>query len=138
MLSLSRKNAGGKQHDHAALSIGRSMRPDLRRATSLPLTELWTDEGPISAHRLHDLDRSELTEMLRAGCVLFVVADVGQRLTWIPEEACFVFWKTEVKPHLADPTERLYLADWPEEYYYLASLWELGDGRNVVVLTKHH
>ena len=50
--------------------------------------------------RRRDLTVGQLRTLLRQGRVAFVVADVGRTLNWIVALIGFVFWKTEVRPHI--------------------------------------
>ena len=97
--------------------------PSHRIVTRTPLTELWDASGPIEAARGVDLDAAAIRDMLRAGSVVFVVADCGQPLQWVPKQDGFAFWKDEVVPHLANG-QTIQLADYPDEYCYVASRWD--------------
>jgi hypothetical protein len=103
-----------------------------RLATRLPLAELWDDAGPVAATRLRGLTTADIRELLRAGPVRFVVADVGHPLRWIPVGDRFRFWKEEVKPRVAK-APRWRLEDFPGEYCYSASEWTSAEGPPVVV-----
>jgi len=72
------------------------MRPDQRIVTELPLKKLWDDDGSVAAERLHDLSGAQVRELLRAGSVRFMVANVGSLPEWINEARCFAFWGTEL------------------------------------------
>ena len=108
-----------------------------RVVTRLPLQELWNDQGSLSQHRLRDLSISDLRTLLGSGKVQFVIVDVGHWPLWLSKESCFQIWKTEIRPHLAEPTQQAALMDFPGEYFYRASEW-LFDSKNIVVLEKYH
>lgn len=110
-----------------------------RVVTALPLVELWGDSPGCGATRTRMLSLEELRRRLQAAPVLFVVADVGHPLRWIPVEECHEFWKLEARPHLVDDPERGFdIAQFPDAWCYLASAWESADGRSVVLLERHH
>lgn len=114
------------------------MRLGQRIVSKAPLDELWNEQGVVSEKELRELNASDITEMLRAGKVRFVVADVGSPLKWTPVDDCYSFWKAEVKNHLADPAAKNYLNNFPGGYCYFASEWESKGGGPVVLLTVRH
>ncbi len=85
--------------------------------------------GPVTAERIK--------ELLRAGEVSFVVADVGHAPRWISTKDAAVFWKAEVKNHLAEG-DRFFLEDFPDGYALVASEWRRGEGCAVILLEAHH
>jgi hypothetical protein len=107
--------------------------------TRLPLEKLWSDDGEcVGATCLGAVGRHEITQLLRNGPVLFVVAGVGRHLVWIDRDYCHAFWKREAKPHLAEPEDAIELSNFPGEYAYIARKWIAGWQAPVVVLEKHH
>jgi len=114
------------------------MRFDQRIVSQMPLHELRNEHGVVSATELRELNASDIAELLRAGKVRIVVADVGSQLKWIPLDECYGFWKSEVKNHLADPAGENYLENFPDEYCYFASEWESEVGEPIVLLMKSH
>jgi hypothetical protein len=114
------------------------MRFDRRIVVQTPLYEIWNDRRVVSEKELRALNASEIAELLRAGEVHFVVADVGSSLKWVPTDECYSFWKSEVKNHLADPEANTYLEDFPDEYCYFASEWMSDDGKPIVLLVMSH
>ena len=117
------------------------MDPALRIVTRLPLPELWTERGPISAARERTLGRAEVKALLQARPVQFVVADVGKRLRWVPPEERYVFWKADARHHIVEnPDHPIDIYAYPEGYAYVASEWvadEL-DSSPIIVLERHH
>jgi len=103
--------------------------------TKLPLSRLTTPRG--DATRLGDAGRETIRDLLRAGRIRFVVADVGAALHWVPEADCFDVWKTEVQPHLAEPDQRVSLEQFPGQYAYFASQWDDG-ATPIILLSKAH
>jgi hypothetical protein len=114
------------------------MRFDQRTVSQMPLRELWNEHGVVRATELRELNASDIAELLRAGKVHFVVADVGSPLRWIHIDECYCFWKSEVKNHLADPVAENYTGNFPDEYCYFASEWETWMGSPIVLLAKSH
>ena len=108
-----------------------------RIVTRLPLQELWNDQGSWSQHRIRDLSLSDLQARLSSGTVQFVVVDVGHRPQWLSKKECYHLWKSTIRPHLAEPTSKVFLEDFPGEYFYRASEW-LFDSESIVVLEKQH
>ena len=102
------------------------------------LDALWDDQGLLSANRGRALGPKELAELLRAGPIRFVVADVGHDLAWYSETECYDLWKYDVKPHLvAADAHRWHPEDYPGGYAYVATEWIHGSGP-VVLLEKAH
>ena len=106
--------------------------------TQLPLEELWNEKGDLNAQRvLTGLNAAGVIEMIKAGAT-FVVANGGQPPRWIDPAHRFEFWKSEVKPRLADYDQPIFLERYLGEYCYIASKWRLPDGLSVVVLEMKH
>lgn len=104
----------------------------------LPLRELWRDNGFTTTSRGRSLTKDDIADLLRAGRVQFVVADVGAPPRWIQLRDCRQFWKEEVKPHLAADSSAV-LDKFPGSYCYFASEWDTGVGEApIVVLEKSH
>jgi hypothetical protein len=104
----------------------------------MPVQALWTDDGELSATRARRLDRDAVLELLRRGPVQFVVANVGDRLRWVPLTDRFEFWKSDVSLHLADG-EKSHLDDFPDAAAYVASEWLVsGHEPPIVLLEMHH
>ena len=113
------------------------MNPADRIIVSMPLTELWNENGELKASKVSSLTLEEIREMLRRDHVQFVVANAGDKPKWIDPADTFSFWKDELKQHLCSD-DRAFLEDYPNEYFYFASLWQIDNGGTVVVLEKHH
>ena len=115
------------------------MDPAKRIVVSLPLEELWTREGPLTAQICRDLSTGEIVGLLRAGPVRFVVADLGQRLKWVAEAESFTFWKSEAKRHIVNvASDGFHLDDFPDQYAYVASERAADLGPPIILLEKHH
>jgi hypothetical protein len=114
------------------------MDPRERIVTFTPVQVLWTDDGELSADRGRWLDREAICELLRRGPVRFVVANVGDRLRWVPLAERFEFWKGHAAVHLSDK-ERIHLDDFPDGMAYVASEWlAVGNEPPIVLLEVHH
>jgi hypothetical protein len=110
----------------------------LKIVTHLPLRELHRDDGFTTTSRGRALSKDVITNLLRAGPVQFVVADVGTSPRWIPLHECHQFWKDEVQPHLAADA-KIVLDEFPVGYCYLASAWDNATGEApIVVLETSH
>ncbi|BDI29998.1 hypothetical protein CCAX7_20490 [Capsulimonas corticalis] len=103
----------------------------------MPLDNLWNNDGPLEAVKGRQLSKDDIKGLLRLGPVSFVVVDTGHPMRWIAAKGCFDFWKSEAEVHLHEIARRYY-SDYPEEYFYFAHEWILGDGVRIVVLEKHH
>src|SRR5437879_5957570 len=99
------------------------MNPTLRKATQLPLTCLWRDDGELAASRGRLLSGDDVRDLLRHGPIQFVVAACAEPLRWVPVLECFDFWMEEVQTHLADPESQASLEEFPGGYCYFASEW---------------
>lgn len=109
-----------------------------KKITKLLLEELWNEKGNLNAQRvLSGLNAADVTEMIKAGTT-FVVADVGLPPRWIDPAHRFEFWKTEVKPRLAEADRPIFLERYPGGYCYLASKWRLPDELSLIVLERLH
>lgn len=109
-----------------------------RIISKLPLQELWDERGPVDGERLRYLNSSAIRDLLRQGAVRFVIADIGAEPAWIPESCCFDFWKQDVQRHLADPEQRVNLAEFPDDFCYFASEWSAPIGTAIIVLERCH
>ncbi|HTD67128.1 MAG TPA: hypothetical protein VK846_11425 [Candidatus Limnocylindria bacterium] len=115
------------------------MHATLKIVTQLPLKELWRDDRFTTTSRHRSLTAEDITGLLRVSRVQFVVADVGASPRWIPLGACFDFWNTEVRSHLAAPESNAFLDEFSDGYFYFAAEWSSSDvAAPIVVLDKHH
>lgn len=53
------------------------MKPELRYVSQMPLREIWDERGVVSENKVCELGSSDIADLLRAGKVRFVVADIG-------------------------------------------------------------
>jgi len=117
--------------------VAQQMNPQLRVVTRQPMTELWRDDGLRTTQREAALSTEEVASLMRAGPVQFVVSTIGGLLQWVPLEDRFEFWKGDAKAHIAEPSQRVRLEDFPGEYFYRASRWS-GDSWTIILLEIHH
>jgi hypothetical protein len=113
----------------------------LRVVSKLPLDELWNEAGTISATKVGPVGTDEIRKLLRSAPVRFVVADVSEQLRWVEGSDSFDWWKSELKPRLAEPEGAkagVDLDEWPDGYGYVAYEWRLEDGAVVIAAEKWH
>jgi hypothetical protein len=106
----------------------------------IPLEGLAEPGTTQSLVRTRSLAVDDIKGLLRTAPVRFVVANVGHPLAWIDTSRTFDVWKSEVRPHLADPDTPASLDDFPDGYLYVASRWARREGGDeaVVLLEKQH
>jgi hypothetical protein len=128
MLNCARRLHGDEKDMDAARRI----------VVSLPLTELWTDNGPLRAQRAESVGEAKIVQLLQDGAT-FVVADVGEPLQWIPAADRFAFWKAELKCRLVPADVGSFdISSYPDSYCYLASAWRDESPSPIIVLEMHH
>lgn len=116
----------------------KTMDTRLRQVTSYPMETLWYIDGhDLPATRGKYLDADEIKDLLRRGVYRFAVIGVPIDLRWIDGVEIFDFWKNEARDHLRDEA-RLYLEDYPDEYFYRASEWTLPDGGTIILFEMYH
>ncbi len=106
--------------------------------TQLPLINLWKDKENIFAHREKYLSADDIKEVIKMYPVEFVVANAGEKLKWISYDKSFDFWKTELKPHLANIINKIDLDSFPDNYAYVASEWTREMQTPIILLEKYH
>jgi hypothetical protein len=99
--------------------------PSQRVVIRGPLEALWDEEGhDLNLRRVRQVGAEDIRGLLRSGRpVPFVLANLGERLRWIRGDERFDFWKSELRPHMAEPGSRWRLEDFPDEYRYVATEW---------------
>jgi hypothetical protein len=112
--------------------------PNLRTVEQIPLSELWTDAGPIEAERGPELGDEDIRALLAAGPLQLVEAAISVPLRWLPPASCFEFWKENVQQRLVPPGADVECWTYPGGYCYYASKWTLADGSVVVLLEVNH
>ncbi len=110
----------------------------LKVVTEIPLVELWTHEGFIEARRERYLVKNELKEMLKQSPVEFVIANVGDKLTWIPVGKCYENWTSKIKAQVTNDLDRFELEEFPSNFIYVASEWTGKIQTPIILLEKHH
>ena len=106
--------------------------------TKIPLDSIWLDEGGISAKRIRYLNQEAVRDIIAQHPIVFVVADIGEKLEVIAAAQCYSFWKSEVKHHLADPSVTIHLDHYLGGYAYLASEWVRTNSARLILLEKLH
>ena len=114
------------------------METSQKLVVTMPLEALWQENGAPISERVRTLSSTDIADLLRAGSVRFVVADVGRPLQWIPLNQCFEFWKAKLKHNICDAGGKIPLDAYPESYCFSASLWKDTTAEAVVLLEKHH
>jgi hypothetical protein len=114
------------------------MDSDKKIVTHIPITNLWTDDGNISVKRERYLTEDDIQNSLKKYPVAFVVANIGEKLEWISGDKSFDFWKSEIKPHLADNITHINLDNYLENYAYVASEWTGEFETPIILLEKYH
>lgn len=120
------------------------MNPEQRIVTQLPLTELWTSHGPLTATRLRVLAASDLAVFLRERSILkgtrFVVADVGYPLRWLDSVQFLAFWESDARGRLVDPVVKYFqLEDFPGAICFTVHEWRSGQSdAPILVFERHH
>ncbi len=109
-----------------------------KRIIQIPILELWNDDRILELKRNRYLTRKEIVEILTKGPVEFVIANIGDKLTWIPTSKCFEIWKSDIKEHVVENPEHIELEDYPEDYAYIASEWEGLQDRPIILLETCH
>ncbi len=111
------------------------------RAIPLPDDHSLGSGGSVTVERVGDLSATAIADLLRdlTKVPRFVVVDPGVPPYWVPVEHIHDFWKSELKPRVADPAlGRWHREDFPGEYFYRASEWRTGSGGIVVLLDRYH
>jgi hypothetical protein len=114
------------------------MEKNKKLVTQMPMTFIWTDSENIFVKREKYLTADDIHEVLRNYPVEFVIANIGEKLKWISTHQSFDFWKTEVKPHLADDINNINLDNFMDNYAYVASKWSGEIEIPIILLEKYH
>ena len=119
------------------------MRPDQRIVTQIPLQELWTARGPLTAERLRTLGPSDLAIYLNSKPMLrdvaYIVADMGHPLHWMNGPEFLSFWKSDARGRVVEADATAFpLADFPDEYCYVVSEWRAVEPETRLVLFERH
>ncbi|PWT72926.1 MAG: hypothetical protein C5B59_14665 [Bacteroidetes bacterium] len=106
--------------------------------TSIPLENIWTEKGQLSATRTSYLQSEDIKNLLRSETIQFVVADVGHLLKWVAIKDSFEFWKNEIQSHLADNLDKIDVDFFPNNYAYIASRWVSELDPIIILLERLH
>jgi len=107
----------------------------IEKITYMPLAELWDENGRFGI-RKRSLTIDELRPIIKEGPVIFVEANIGSPLQWIPIQECYRFWKLII-PNIAK-TDAIYLDDYPGGFAYGPSEWLGRDSERIILLEKYH
>ncbi|GLK79089.1 hypothetical protein [Methylopila turkensis] len=111
------------------------MDASLRVVTSIPLDELWDEVGAFG-RRVAYLSVEEIKTRLRVSPMLFVEANVGDRLRWTSPDQCYERWK-QISLHIADPNS-VFLEHFSGGWAFVASEWEGRLAEQMIVFEMHH
>ena len=75
--------------------------------------------------------------IIKSKPVVFVVANVGEKLNWVNHEESLKFWQSEVETHVVEE-EEFVLDDFHSHYAYVASLWTSKFPLHLILLETHH
>ena len=114
------------------------MNISLKIVNEIPISQLWNNEEIIESKRVRYLTKDELTEILKNYPVEFVIANVGEKLNWIPVDKCFEYWKSKIKDHVVKNLDRIELEDYPNEFAYIASEWTGQIQSPIILLEARH
>lgn len=119
------------------------MAPEQRIVTQLPLRELWTSRGRLTAERGRALGASDLAVLLHEGPILkgvrFVVADVGHQLRWLDAGEFLEFWQHDARGRIVDPEQaRFQLDDYPGSYCFTVHEWHDKASEAPLLVFEHH
>ncbi len=103
-----------------------------------PVKELWTDEKILSVSRGKHLNSDDIHDLLKRQKIQFVIADVGLKLQWLALDSCYVLYKTTIKSQIIENFDRINLNHFPNNFVYLATLWENECKYPIVLLEKYH
>jgi hypothetical protein len=109
-----------------------------KAVTKIPVETLWKETEELDFVRQNHLKGEDIKELFKAGPVQFVIADVGQKLQWIPIENSFERFKRDFKEHIADNLENIDLDKFKDNFAYIASVWNDKVNNEVVVLERCH
>src|SRR5690349_6683877 len=103
-----------------------------RIVTKLPLDELWTDSVVLSFKRKNYLTEHQVLECLLSGKVSSVIADGGQKLSWVTPDNALKVFKAEIRHHIANDPDVIHLKQFEGEWCYLASWWADENGESII------
>jgi hypothetical protein len=106
--------------------------------TIIPLDTLWSQETELNYKRVSYLTKTDIKDLLKQGQLSFIIADVGQKLKWIPPDQCFNLWKADFEKHIVTDINKICLDNFPDNYAYIASIWKVDNSTPVVLLEKTH
>jgi len=104
----------------------------------IPLQAIWNENGYVTNNKISYPTLPEIKQLLKSDKIQFVVANVGDRLQWIPKSDTYTFWKNKVQINLIENPEHIILDLLPNEFGYLASHWKTDGGLDIILLEMYH
>ena len=104
----------------------------------IPLKELWISDGALGHKRARSLSKEDIRRILQADSIVFVFANIADKLQWVKREECFYVWQNEVQTHLIEPRKSVNKDHYPGNYGYLASEWIQPGQQSIVLFEKVH
>lgn len=105
----------------------------------IPMQSIWNNLGPMPVTRKRNLNSTEALEIIKNRPITFVIADVGKKLNWINKADNYTFWKRELKSHIVENHEKIYLDDFTGNYAYIASEWtDTNTHETIILLEQYH
>ncbi|MEL6698859.1 MAG: hypothetical protein AAFP89_21620 [Bacteroidota bacterium] len=114
------------------------MNPSLKIVTEMPVQQLWHKTPMIGAKRERYLTKNEWAEILQKYPVEFVIANVGDKLDWIPVDTCFEVWKSNIRDQAAYNPNSIEVESYPHAFVYVASEWTRQTQTPIILLEKYH
>ena len=104
----------------------------------IPLDCLWTEKQLLGAKRIKYLNQDEVSEILKNGPIVFVIANVGDKLIWTDLGESYKIYKTEIKDFIISDIDKIDLDTLKYGFGYLASLWADPSENSIILLEKFH
>lgn len=102
------------------------------------MDSLWNDQEELAAKRKEYLGTEQIKELLRKGPIQFVIANVGDKLTWIDIANTYKIYKSRIKERLIDDLNHIDLENFKDNIGYMASSWEINPGISIILLEVYH
>jgi hypothetical protein len=104
----------------------------------IPLEELWNCHEVRSAARKCYLTKSEVIARTESGVTTTMLASIGSIPIWKSYHRSDEEFTRQIEPHLVENSDRFYLDNFPQGMAYLASMWQLESGEEILVLEANH
>ncbi|MDO6432870.1 hypothetical protein Q4E93_19840 [Flavitalea sp. BT771] len=110
----------------------------LRVVSQIPLECLWTDNGLLDIKRERYLDQHEIRALFKSGPVQLIIANLGNKLNWLPIKDSYKIYKTDLHDHIINNPDSIHLESLPGNFGYLASLWTGTSNAPIILLEMFH